>query len=175
LFFDIILAVIAVVAAPFTGGSSIGLFVAGFLTNMTYTLVATGSAGFTSIQENLVGGNCGGSNSGTCTSAPPVTMSTSYTAAQEFDGYQEGYSNADTSPTAQSSQWDYRPAAAGAIEQAPQNVNGGFGKGYQQTTITPAQAQKGETLSDLANQAQKTGTGYINFGSDTGGITAAAP
>ena len=122
-----------------------------------------------------MGGNCGGSNSGTCTSAPPVTMSATYTAAQEFDGYQEGYSKADTNPTAQSSPWDYRPSAASAIEQQPGNVQGGFGHGYQQTTITPAQAQKGETLSDLANQTQKTGNGYINFAGNTGGITGAAP
>ena len=180
LFFDIILAVLtavtAGVAAPLAGATIAAAAgagaAAGFVTGMIYDVVANGGPGFTNIQENLVGGNCAGGNQ-RCLTGPPVAMNAAYTSAQEFDGYQEGYSNSDTNPTAQSSPWDYRPSAASAIEQQPGNVQGGFGQGYQQTTITPAQAQKGETLSDLANQTQKTGSGYINFGSNTGGITGA--
>jgi hypothetical protein len=180
LFFDIILAVVSAVtaglAAPLAGATiaasaAMGA-AAGFVTGMLYDVVANGGPGFTSIQEHLVGGNCAGNNQ-KCLTGPPVAMNAAYTSAQEFDGYQEGYANSDTNPTAQSSPWDYRPSAASAIEQQPSNVQGGFGQGYQQTTITPAQAQKGETLSDLANQTQKTGSGYINFGSNTGGITGA--
>ena len=181
LFFDIILAVVSAVTAGTMGPALIGISgligavgggAAGFITGMLYDVVANGGPGFTSIQEHLVGGNCAGNNQ-KCLTGPPVAMNAAYTSAQEFDGYQEGYANSDTNPTAQSSPWDYRPSAASAIEQQPSNVQGGFGQGYQQTTITPAQAQKGETLSDLANQTQKTGSGYINFGSNTGGITGA--
>ena len=176
LFFDIILAVISVVASVVTFGAAIpGVMAAaaGFLTGMVYDVVANGGPGFTSIQEHLVGGNCAGNNQ-KCLTGPPVTMSAAYTSAQEFDGYQEGYSNSDTNPTSTNgNQWDYLPQTASEVEQSPQNVQGGFGQGYQQTTITPGQAQKGETLSDMSNQAQKTGSGYINFGSNTGGITGA--
>ncbi len=180
LFFDIILAVVTAVtfgaAAPLAGfaiaASALSGAAAGFVTGMIFDVVANGGPGFTNIQEHLVGGNCAGSNQ-KCLTGPPVAMNAAYTSAQEFDGYQEGYSNSDTNPTAQTNQWDYLPQSAAAVEQSPQNVQGGFGQGYQQTTITPAQAQKGETLSDMANQAQKTGSGYINFGSNTGGITGA--
>ncbi|MGK9451709.1 hypothetical protein ACSSZE_10705 [Acidithiobacillus caldus] len=82
----------------------------------------------------------------------------------------EGYDNSDTNPTAQTNQWDYLPQTAQEVEQQPQNVQGGFGQGYQQTTITPRQAQKGETLQQLGEQAQKNGSGYINFGSNTSRI-----
>ncbi|MBU2727825.1 hypothetical protein [Acidithiobacillus ferridurans] len=175
LFFDIIMAVIAVVASVVTFGAAIpGVMAAaaGFLTGMVYDVVANGGPGFTSIQEHLVGGNCAGNNQ-KCLTGPPVTMNAAYTAAQAFNGYQEGYVNQDTNPTQQSSQWDYNPQSAAAVEQAPQNVPGGFGQGYNATTLTPAQAQKGETLTQMANQTQKTGSGYINFGSNTGGITGA--
>ncbi|MHB1642002.1 MAG: hypothetical protein ACYCS8_05005 [Acidithiobacillus sp.] len=157
LFFDLLLSVI--------GGAS------GFLAGIIYNEATTGGAGFLTIQEHLIGGNCAGSASNCISGGPPVAMSAAYNSAQSFAGYFEGYSNADTNPTAQTNQWDYLPQSAAAVEQAPQNVQGGFGQGYQQTTITPAQAKKGETLSDLANQTQKTGTGYINFGSNTSGIT----
>ena len=157
LFFDLVLSVI--------GGAG------GFIGGILYNVAHTGGAGFANIQEHLVGGNCGNS-ARSCISGPPVTMSASYNSAQEFDGYYEGYSNSDTNPTnTNGNQWDYLPQTASEVEQSPQNVQGGFGQGYQQTTITPAQSQKGETLSDLANQAQKTGSGYINFGSNTGWIT----
>jgi hypothetical protein len=185
LFFDIILAVLtavtAGVGAVISGIASASLAAgvgaaAGFVTGMLYDVVANGGPGFTSIQENLVGGNCGAGGNRKCLTGPPVAMNASYTSAQEFDGYQEGYSNTDPNPTSTNgNQWDYLPQSAAAVEQAPQNVQGGFGQGYQQTTITPAQAQKGETLSSMAGQAQKTGSGYINFGSNTGGITGAAP
>jgi len=178
LFFDIILAVLtavtAGVAAPLAGiGATLGAALgaaAGFVTGMLYDVVANGGPGFTSLQEKLVGGNCGAGGNRNCVAGPPVTMNAAYTSAQEFDGYQEGYSSSDSNPTAQSSPWDYRPSAASAIEQQPGNVQGGFGQGYQQTTITPGQAQKGETLSDMANQTQKTGSGYINFGQPVSGV-----
>ncbi|WP_163057003.1 hypothetical protein [Acidithiobacillus ferrooxidans] len=183
LFFDIILAVVTAVtfgaAAPLAGLAITGIAAAGagaavgFVTGMLFDVVANGGPGFTNIQEHLVGGNCAGSNQ-KCLTGPPVAMNAAYTSAQAFDGYQEGYSKSDTNPTSTNgNQWDYLPQTASEVEQAPQNVQGGFGQGYQQTTLTPAQAQKGETLSDLANQAQKTGSGYINFGSNTGGITGA--
>ena len=98
--------------------------IGGFIAGMLYDTVATGSPGFTVLQEHLVGGNCGGSDAGSsaCTSAPPTTMNAAYSAAQAFDGYQEGYTSADTNPTAQNGQWDYTPASSSAIEQDPQNV-----------------------------------------------------
>ena len=178
LFFDVILGVLAAV----TGGAAIGGvfgalggFGGGFGTGMLYDVVANGGPGFTSIQEHLVGGNCAGNNQ-KCLTGSPVTMNAAYTSAQEFDGYQEGYSNLDTNPTSTNgNQWDYLPQTASEVEQSPQNVQGGFGQGYQQTTLTPAQAQKGETLSQMAGQAQKTGSGYINFGSNTSGITGQTP
>jgi hypothetical protein len=157
LFFDLVLSVI--------GGAS------GFLGGIIYNVAHTGGAGFTNIQYNLVGGNCGSGNRN-CLTGAPVAMSASYNSAQAYGGYYEGYSNSDTNPTStNNNQWDYLPQTASEVEQSPQNVQGGFGQGYQQTTITPGQAQKGETLSDMANQTQKTGSGYINFGSNTGGIT----
>ena len=150
----------------------------GFISGVIFNTVNTGGAGFTNVQEHLIGGNCG-SGAKSCLTGPPVTMSASYNSAQAYGGYYEGYSSADWNqahtiwiPTnTNGNQWDYLPQSAAAVEQAPQNVQGGFGRGYQQTTIIPRQAQKGETLTDMANQAQKTGSGYINFGSNTGGIT----
>jgi hypothetical protein len=173
LFFDIILAVLtAVTAGVLAPAMALVGAAGGFITGMLYDVVANGGPGFTSLQEHLVGGNCGAGGNRNCVAGPPVAMNAAYTSAQEFDGYQEGYSNSDTNPTSTNgNQWDYLPQTASEVEQSPQNVQGGFGQGYQQTTITPAQAQKGETLSDLANQTQKTGSGYINFGSNTGGIT----
>ena len=179
LFFDFIMAVVMAVATVVTAGAAAVGFgaLAGFLTGMVYDTVATGSPGFTALQTRLVGGNCGGSNAGSsaCTSAPPTTMSAAYTAAQEFDGYQEGYTSADTNPTAQNSQWDYTPASSSAIEQDPQNVQGGFGQGYNATTLTPAQAVKGEGLTQLAKQAQKNSDGFIAFGTQTQGVGGSAP
>lgn len=185
LFFDIILAVVTAVTA---GAAAPGLFAgmaalsaaaggaaAGFLTGMLYDVVANGGPGFTSIQEHLVGGNCGGNNQ-QCVAAPPVTMNAAYTAAQAFDGFQEGYDNSDTNPTSTNgNKWDYIPQSSQEVEQAPQDVQGGFGQGYNETTLTKAQAQKGETLQQLSNQAQQTASGNINFGNNTGGITGAAP
>ena len=76
-------------------------------------------------------------------------MNAAYTSAQTFDGYQEGYSNSDTNPTSTNgNQWDYLPQTASEVEQSPQNVQGGFGQGYQQTTITPALL----TAQDLQNR-----------------------
>lgn len=177
LFFDIIMAVVAVVTAG-AALPAIGVAIAalsGFVTGMLYDVVANGGPGFTSIQEHLVGGNCGGNNQRCLPGGPTVSMSAAYTSAQEFDGYQEGYDNSDTNPTSTNgNQWDYLPQTAQDVEQQPQSVQGGFGQGYQQTTITPQQAQKGETLQQLGQQAQKNGSGYINFGSNTGGITGAA-
>jgi hypothetical protein len=151
-----------------------GLFfdlIMGFGANVIYNMAHTGSPGFTTIQEHLIGGNCA-SGAKRCLSGLPVTMSASYNSAQAFGGYSEGYTSADPNPTnTNGNPWDYLPQSAAAVEQAPQNVQGGFGQGYQQTTITPPQAQKGETLTDMANQTQKTSSGYINFGSNTGGIT----
>ncbi|EGQ64046.1 hypothetical protein GGI1_23116, partial [Acidithiobacillus sp. GGI-221] len=150
LFFDIILAVVTAVtfgaAAPLTIGMGVTMAAAGgamggFLTGMLFDVVANGGPGFTNIQEHLVGGNCAGSNQ-KCLTGPPVAMNAAYTSAQAFDGYQEGYSNSDTNPTSTNgNQWDYLPQTASEVEQSPQNVQGGFGQGYQQTTITPAQAQ----------------------------------
>lgn len=179
LFFDIILAVISVVtagaAAPLSAGILAMSAAGGFLTGMLYDVVANGGPGFTSIQEHLVGGNCGGNNQA-CVSSPPVTMNAAYTAAQAFDGFQEGYDNSDTNPTSQNgNQWDYIPNSSKLVEQAPQNVQGGFGQGYNDTTLTQAQAQKGETLQQLSNQAQQTASGNINFGNNTGGITGVDP
>ncbi|MGK9451080.1 hypothetical protein ACSSZE_07415 [Acidithiobacillus caldus] len=177
LFFDIILSVISVVTAgaalPFATAAEAAI--GGFLTGMLYDVVANGGPGFTSIQEHLIGGNCGGHNQKCLPGGPPVTMNAAYTSAQEFDGYQEGYDNSDTNPTAQTNQWDYLPQTAQEVEQQPQNVQGGFGQGYQQTTITSQQAQKGETLQQLGEQAQKNGSGYINFGSNTNSITGGTP
>jgi hypothetical protein len=138
---------------------------------MLYTVVKTGSPGFARVQEHLVGGNCA-VGAKRCLSATPVNMNAAYTSAQAFAGYQEGYANSDTNPTSTNgNQWDYLPQSAAAVEQAPQNVPGGFGQGYQQTAITPTtKPQKGETLANMANQAQKTSSGYINFGSNTAAI-----
>ncbi|MBN6741697.1 hypothetical protein JKG47_14350 [Acidithiobacillus sp. MC6.1] len=171
LLMNLITAVVAVVAGVFTfGAGAVAVYAAvGFLTSMLYNTVETGSPGFTAIQEHLISGNCGAGNK-KCLGAP-VTMNAAYTAAQAFGGYQEGYVNSDTNPTQQVSQWDYNPQSAAAVEQAPQNVPGGFGQGYNATTLTPAQAQKGETLTQMANQTQKTSSGYIDFGNATGGIT----
>jgi len=54
--------------------------VAGFVTGMLYDVATQGTLGFTTIQENLIGGNCGKHNHA-CISGAPTTMSADYTAA----------------------------------------------------------------------------------------------
>lgn len=145
--------------------------VAGFLASMIYDVATTGTPGFESIQYHLIGGNCGAHND-RCVSGAPTTMSASYSQAQEFDGMNEGYTNLDTNPTSQSSlgetgsnaQWNYIPPSSQSIEQDPQNVAGGFGTGYNETTIQPGEAVKGETLQQIGNQGTQTSSGYYNYG-----------
>ena len=170
--FDLIFAALAAV----TGGAAIGGlagaiggFGAGFVTSVLYTVVATGSPGFTNIQDHLIGGNCGAGAKACLSGGAPVAMNAAYTSAQAFDGMQEGYTTQDTNPTQQQGQWDYTPASSGAIEQTPQNVQGGFGQGYSQNEGGNfATVQKGETLTQMKAQAQTNSSGYINFDNTAG-------
>lgn len=177
--FDLIMAVVTAVTFGATAPAlfaGIGAMeaaaagaVAGFVTGMVYDTVTTGSPGFTNIQEHLIGGNCGASAKACLSGGAPVAMNAAYTSAQAFDGMQEGYTTQDTNPTQQQGQWDYTPASSAAIEQTPQNVQGGFGQGYSQNESGNfATVQKGETLTQMKAQAQTNSSGYINFGNTAG-------
>ncbi|MHB8315642.1 MAG: hypothetical protein ACYDCW_07935 [Acidithiobacillus ferrivorans] len=139
-----------------------------FLVGAVYNVATQGTAGFGTIQEHLVGGNCG-QQAGACYTAPPVNMAAAYNSAQSYSGYSEGYINVDTNPTQTSGQWDYQPTAAAATETNPNQAQGGFSQGYQQTQASAAQAQKGEDLQTLSGQVQQTGSGLASFG---GGATS---
>ncbi|MDD5278712.1 hypothetical protein [Acidithiobacillus sp.] len=169
---DLILAVITVVTFG-AGAVLMGMYISltmaaeamavGFVTGMIYDVATKGSLGVASMQEHLVGGNCGKHN-GACVSAPAVNMSAAYNSAQNYDGYGEGYINVDTNPTQSTGQWDYEPAAAAATEVNPNQQQAGFGQGYQGTRIHSADAQKGEDLQQMAGQAQKNASGEAEFG-----------
>lgn len=151
--------------------------VTGFLASMMYDVATTGSTGFETIQYHLIGGNCG-SNNHLCVSGASTTMNAAYTQAQAFDGMHEGYTNLDTNPTSQSSlgetgnnaQWNYIPQSSASVEQAPGNVGGGFGQGYNENTIQPSEVAKGETLQQLGSQGTQNSNGYYDYG-QTGQIT----
>ncbi|WP_031573491.1 hypothetical protein [Acidithiobacillus thiooxidans] len=181
--FDLIMAAVTAVtfgaAAPLAGAmiaasATVGAAV-GFVTGMLYDVASQGTVGFLTIQEHLIGGNCGKHNHA-CISGAPSTMNADYTAAQAFDGMQEGYDNADANPTQQTSQWDYIPQSSQEIEQSPGTVQGGFGQGYNQNTIKPDEAAKGETLEQLGSQGTKNSSGYYNFGqSNISGLPNGSP
>jgi len=169
---DVILAVITAVtagaAAPLAGlaltmAAGFGA-AAGFITGMVYDVATQGTLGVATMQEHIVGGNCG-HQAGACFSAPNVNMSAAYNSAQNYGGYGEGYTNVDSNPTQSTGQWDYQPAAAAATETNPNQAQAGFGQGYQQTQASAAQAQKGEDLQALSGQVQQTGSGLASFGS----------
>ena len=146
-----------------------------FLIGAVYNVATQGTAGFGTIQEHLVGGNCG-QQAGACFSAPAVNMSAAYNSAQSYSGYSEGYINVDTNPTQSASQWDYQPSAAASTETNPNQAQGGFSQGYQQTQASAAQAQKGEDLQTLSGQVQQTGSGLASFGGgSTSFISGAQP
>lgn len=50
------------------------------------------------------------------------------------------------------------------IEQATGNVQGGFGQGYDQKTITPSEATKGDNLEPLHNQGTPNKNDYDGYG-----------
>ena len=180
---DVILAVITAVtagaAAPLAGlalttAAGFGA-AAGFITGIVYDVATQGTLGVATMQEHIVGGNCG-HLAGACFSAPAVNMSAAYNSAQNYGGYSEGYINVDSNPTQSTGQWDYQPAAAAATETNPNQAQGGFGQGYQQTQASAAQAQKGEDLQALSRQVQQTGSGLASFGSGpTSAISGGQP
>ena len=170
---DVILAVITVItmgaAAPLMGfymamSTALEAAAAGFITGMVYDVATQGVLGVATMQEHIVGGNCG-HQAAACFSAPAVNMSAAYNSAQNYGGYSEGYINVDSNPTQSTGQWDYQPAAAAATETNPNQAQGGFGQGYQQTQASAAQAQKGEDLQALSGQVRQTGSGLASFGS----------
>ncbi|MHB1881616.1 MAG: hypothetical protein ACYCPA_05285 [Acidithiobacillus sp.] len=173
---DVILAVITVITVVMMGAGSIlmGVMIsvqtaiaaaaAGFITGMVYDVATQGTLGVATMQEHIVGGNCG-HQARACFSAPVVNMSAAYNSAQNYGGYGEGYINVDSNPTQSTGQWDYQPAAAAATETNPNQAQAGFGQGYQQTQASAAQAQKGEDLQALSGQVQQTGSGLASFGS----------
>ncbi|WP_153940703.1 hypothetical protein [Acidithiobacillus thiooxidans] len=182
--FDLIMAAVTAVTSGVLGPELAGLgasasaavgAAAGFVTGMLYDVASQGTLGFTTIQEHLIGGNCGAHNHA-CISGAPTTMNAAYTAAQAFDGMQEGYVNQDTNPTQQTGQWDYVPQSSQEIEQSPGTVQGGFGQGYSEDTIKPDEAAKGETLEQLGSQGTKNSSGYYNFGqSNISGLPSGSP
>ncbi|TQN50334.1 hypothetical protein [Acidithiobacillus thiooxidans] len=181
--FDLIMAAVTAGA-----GSALGLIggtiseeaevgaVAGFVTGMIYDVASQGTLGFTTIQDHLIGGNCGKHNHACTFGNAPTTMNAAYTAAQAFDGMQEGYVNQDTNPTQQTGQWDYVPQSSQEVEQSPGTVQGGFGQGYNENTIKPDEAAKGETLEQLGSQGTKNSSGYYNFGQNNiSGLPSGSP
>ncbi len=179
---DLIMAVASVVTAGALAPAFMAVAgLAGFVTGMLYDVASQGTVGFLSIQEHLIGGNCGKHNHA-CISGVPSTMNASYSASQAFDGMQEGYMGGagskygDPNPTQQTSQWDYIPQSSQEIEQSPGTVQGGFGQGYTENTIKPDEAAKGETLEQLGSQGTKNSSGYYNFGqSNISGLPSGTP
>lgn len=174
LFFDIILAVVTAVtagaAAPLMGmalevAASAG-FVGGFIMGMTYDIAAKGTPGFTTLQDHLLGGNCGKHDT-SCFGASPVVLPAAYSSSQNYDGLQEGYINVDTNPTQSTGQWDYQPQAASETEGNPNNDQAGFGAGYQEFRNNKSEAAKGEDLQTMSNQAEKNAQGNPFFGEST--------
>ena len=168
---DVILAVITVVTMgagaviagiAFSALAAAAAAAAGFITGMVFDVATQGTLGVASMQEHILGGNCG-HQAGACFSAPAVNMSAAYNSAQNYNGYGEGYINVDSNPTQSTGQWDYQPTAA--TETNPNQAQGGFGQGYQQTQASAAQAQKGEDLQALSGQVRQTGSGLASFGS----------
>jgi hypothetical protein len=193
-FMDVLMGAITAITAG--AGSALGLVgggltsameagaVAGFVTGMLYDVASQGTLGFMTIQDHLIGGNCGKHNWACINSGAPTTMNAAYTAAQAFDGMQEGYANFDTNPTSQNSLgysgskavWNYVPKSSAKIEQAPNMVQGGFGVGYDKNTIKKDEAAKGETLEQLGSQGTKNSSGYYNFGqSNISGLPNSSP
>ncbi|MHB8248437.1 MAG: hypothetical protein ACYDCX_06065, partial [Acidithiobacillus sp.] len=170
----------------------------GALSEVLVNLATTGSAGLGAIQKNLVGGNCANTSYHACVGGFQVFNLNQSAQNAYSSGLQPGYTASDTNPTQPSNQWDWRPAAAQAIDSnmanpsapyngnnmaspsAPYNGNnaGGFETGYQQNALQPQQAVNAPSpgLTSQSSALSQAPGGGIDYGaSPISGSLGTAP